>query len=72
MVYTWTEEKHLVADTAFGYFKKLFNDARAHFNPVGGRLFGTGKAREFFVQQGVDNSETQRWWFRLQSNMRRT
>ncbi len=52
--------------------KKLFNDARAHFNPVGGRLVGTGKAREFFVQQGVDNSETQRWWFRLQSNMRRT
>ena len=28
LVYTWTEEKHLVADTALGYFKKLFNETR--------------------------------------------
>jgi hypothetical protein len=53
-------------------FKKLFNAARAHFNPVGGRLVGTGKARQFFVDQGLDNSDTQRWWFRLQLNMRRS
>ena len=31
LVYKWTEEKHLVADTALGYFKKLFNDARTRF-----------------------------------------
>ena len=72
LVYKWTEEKHLVADTALGYLKKLFNAARAHFNPVGGRLVGTGKARQFFVDQGLDNSDTQRWWFRLQLNMRRS
>jgi hypothetical protein len=32
----------------------------------------TGKARQFFVDQGLDNSDTQRWWFRLQLNMRRS
>jgi hypothetical protein len=70
LVYKWTEEKYLFADTSLGYFKKLFNAARAHFNPVGGRLVGTGKTRQFFVDQGLDNSDTQRWWFRLQLNMR--
>ena len=53
VVYTWREEEHLVADTALGYFKKLFNDARAHFNPVGGRLVGTGRARQFAARPCV-------------------
>ena len=57
LVYKWTEEKHLVAETVLGYFKKLFNVTRAHFNPVGGCLVGTGKEREFFVDQGLDNSD---------------
>jgi hypothetical protein len=70
--YLWStnEEKNLVADTDLGYFKELFNAGRAHFNSVGRRLVGTGKARKFFVDQGLDNSDTLRWWFRLQLNMR--
>ena len=72
LVYTWKEEKHLVTETELVYFKKLFNDARARFSPADGRQVGTGKARQFFLAQATDNSETQRWWFRLQCNVRRT
>ena len=55
-----------------GYFNKLFNLARQHFFPAGTALVGTGKARDFFVEQGKDGSPTSRWWFQLQRNVSRT
>ena len=58
--------------TAIGYFNKLFNLARQHFFPAGTALVGTGKARDFFVEQGKDGSPTSRWWFQLQRNVSRT
>ena len=35
-VYKWTEKKHLVADTALGYLKRLFNETRARFSQRAG------------------------------------
>jgi hypothetical protein len=58
--------------TAILYFNKLFNLARQHFFPAGIVGVGTGKARDFFVEQGKDGSTTSRWWFQLQRNVRRT
>jgi hypothetical protein len=58
--------------TAILYFNKLFNLARQHFLPAGLGRVGTGKGRDFFVEQGRDGSATSRWWFQLQRNVRRT
>ena len=58
--------------TAILYFNKLFNLARQHFLPAGIGRVGTGKGRDFFVEQGRDGSATSRWWFQLQRNVRRT
>jgi hypothetical protein len=58
--------------TTTGYFNKLFNLTSQHFFPVCTALVGTGKSRDFFVEQGRDGSPTSRWWFQLHRNVSRT
>ena len=58
--------------TVILYFNKLFNLARQQFLPAGIVGVGTGKGRDFFVEQGRDGSATSRWWFQLQRNVRKT